>query len=400
MLSEAESRKRTRQGVFLLVLGILLFASTLRAPLTSVGALVPAIRDSLGVSNAAVGIITTLPLLAFAFVSPFSPKAANRFGMEKTIFFSMLLLFVGILLRSVSGVAPLFIGTALVGIAISFGNVLLPGYIKLSFPFKVGILTALYTVLMNVFGALAAGVSVPLAGINGIGWQGALVAWGILVLIAMIIWIPQLKRPAEQTKVDTETKGKKTVMWKSVIAWQVTIFMGFQSLMFYTPVTWFPDILQSIGYSLTEAGWLLSLMQASVIPLTFVIPIVADKMNNQKLLGVLTGGLFTLGVLGLLSGQQGLVILSMILIGAGCGSGFSLAMMFFTLRTKDGYEASELSGMAQSIGYLFAAAGPVLFGALYDVSGSWFSPLLMLLIVSVTLLVAGYLAGRQIVINE
>src|SRR5699024_8847210 len=181
---------------------------------------------------------------------------------------------------------------------------------------------------------------------------------------------------------------------------QVTIFMGFQSLMFYTPVTWLPDLLQSNGYSLTEAGWMLSLMQASLIPLTFVVPIIADKMNNQKFLGVLTGVLFTLGILGLLSGQQALIVVSMILIGAGCGSGFSLSMMLFTLRTKDGYEASELSGMAQSVGYLLAAAGPVLFGALNDITGSWFSSLMMLLIVSVTVLAAGYFSGRQIVINE
>lgn len=400
MLKEGKNQNRTKQGAFLLILGILLFASNLRAPLTSVGALVPSIRDSLGVSNAAVGVITTLPLLAFAFVSPFSPKVASRFGMEKTIFFSMILLLIGMMLRSVTGVATLFIGTALIGIAISFGNVLLPGYIKLSFPFKVGIITAFYTVFMNVFGALAAGVSVPLSEIGGFGWQGALAAWGLLVLIAIIIWFPQFKNIMQRTETNPETISKKTTMWKSFTAWQVTIFMGFQSLMFYTPMTWLPDILQLNGYSLAEAGWLLSLMQASLVPVTFITPIIADKMNNQKLLGVLTGVLFILGVLGLLSGQQALIIISVILIGAGCGSGFSLSMMLFTLRTKDGYEASELSGMAQSIGYLFAAAGPVLFGGLHDVTGSWFTPLIMLLVVSAVVLITGYLAGRRIVINE
>jgi len=400
MLKEGKNQNRTKQGAFLLILGILLFASNLRAPLTSVGALVPSIRDSLGVSNAAVGVITTLPLLAFAFVSPFSPKVASRFGMEKTIFFSMILLLIGMMLRSVTDVATLFIGTALIGIAISFGNVLLPGYIKLSFPFKVGIITAFYTVFMNVFGALAAGVSVPLSEIGGFGWQGALAAWGLLVLIAIIIWFPQFKNIMQRTETNPETISKKTTMWKSFTAWQVTIFMGFQSLMFYTPMTWLPDILQLNGYSLAEAGWLLSLMQASLVPVTFITPIIADKMNNQKLLGVLTGVLFILGVLGLLSGQQALIIISVILIGAGCGSGFSLSMMLFTLRTKDGYEASELSGMAQSIGYLFAAAGPVLFGGLHDVTGSWFTPLIMLIVVSAVVLITGYLAGRRIVINE
>lgn len=387
-----------KQGARLLVLGILIVASNLRAPLTSVGALVPSIRDSLGASSAAVGIITTLPLLAFALISPFAPKVAERHGMERTIFLSMLLLFIGIALRSVTGVATLFIGTALIGIAISFGNVLLPGFIKLSFPYQVGIITSFYTVFMNVFGAIASGISVPLSGVGGLGWQGALAAWGLLTLLAMIIWLPQLKKSDSNTDqgpaIKTETK-----MWKSSIAWQVTIFMGLQSLMFYTPVTWLPNILQSSGYSSAEAGWLLSLMQIAVVLTTFVIPIVADRLNNQKLLGVMTGVLFIISILGLLSGQQTVIIIAVILLGAGCGSGFSLAMMLFTLRTKNGHEASKLSGMAQSAGYSLAAFGPVLFGGLYDMTGNWVLPLCMLLLASSILAIAGYLSGRKVTIK-
>lgn len=399
-LAKVEGNLHQKQTAILLILGILLFASNLRAPLTSVGALIPSIRDSLGVSNATVGIVTTLPLLAFALISPFAPKVAERFGMERTIFLSMILLSIGIALRSVSGVAFLFIGTAFIGIAISFGNVLLPGYIKLSFPLKVGIITSFYTVFMNLFGALASGISVPLANIAGLGWQGALMAWGILTLIAIMIWLPQLKKAGRNKNKNTNRNDQKTVMWKSPIAWQVTIFMGMQSLMFYTPVTWLPNILQSSGYSSTEAGWLLSLMQISSIVTLFIMPITADKMKNQKVLGLLTGLLFMISVFGLLSSQQAIIIISVILLGAGCGSGFSLSMMLFTLRTKNGYEASKLSGMAQSIGYLLAACGPALFGGLYDVTGNWGLPLSVLLVVSAIIAITGYLAGRQIVIQQ
>ncbi|GAB3053727.1 CynX/NimT family MFS transporter [Virgibacillus ainsalahensis] len=397
---DAAERKNKDMGKFLLILGILLFASNLRAPLTSVGSLVPVIRDSLGVSNAVVGIITTLPLLAFAFVSPFSPKVANRFGMEKTIFFSMIILLIGIIMRSITGVGTLFIGTALIGIAISFGNVLLPGYIKMSFPLKIGLMTGLYAVFMNIFGGLAAGFSVPLSNIGNFGWQGALGAWAILVIIAIFFWFPQLANPQELPKPDVDNTRKKTNMWTSFTAWQVTIFMGFQSLMFYTMLTWLPEILQLNGYSSSEAGWMLSLMQFSLIPLTFLMPVIADKMNNQKVLGAITGIIFMVGIAGLLSGHPGLIIISVIMMGIGCGSGFSLSMMFFTLRTKDGYEAAELSGMAQSFGYLLAALGPVLFGGLHDVTGSWTAPLLMLLIISIVLLIAGWLGGRPVTINE
>ena len=148
-------------------------------------------------------------------------------------------------------------------------------------------------------------------------------------------------------------------MWTSLTAWQVTIFMGIQSLMFYTALAWLPEILQLHGYSSNEAGWIVSLMIVATIPFMFFIPVVADLLKNQIVLAILTGLSFILGVLGLLYGSYNFVTIYVILIGVGCGSGFSLTMMFFSLRTNNGFEAAELSGMAQSFGYTLAATGPV-----------------------------------------
>lgn len=391
--------KTKATGVGLLLAGILLIASNLRAPLTSVGSLIPAIRDSLEVSNTVIGTITTLPLIAFALISPISPKLANRFGMERTILFSMVILALGIGLRSVTGVSTLFIGTALIGVAISFGNVLLPGLIKLTFPFRIGLLTGLYAVCMNIFGALASGVSVPLSNINMLGWQGSLGIWIVLTLIAIGVWMPQAKHPTSLPDYDSGEEKEKVNFWKSPTAWQITVFMGVQSLMFYTLLTWLPDILITKGFSSSDAGWMLSVMQFALIPMTFVMPVIAGKMKNQMLLGMLTGLLFILGVLGLLQGSTVAVFISIILWGVACGSAFSLSMMFFTLRTKDAYAASDLSGMAQSIGYLLAAIGPVLFGSLYDLSGGWNMPLFVLLVGGAIILLCGLLAGRDKVID-
>lgn len=398
-LGQQQLRNRQQGGLFLLI-SLLLIGSNLRAPLTSVGPLIPFIREHLDMSHTVAGSITTLPLIAFALISPFAPKLANRFGMERMIFISMLLLVAGIGIRSVTGVSTLFIGTALIGIAISFGNVLIPGFIKMSFPFRIGITTGLYAVFMNIFGALASGVSIPLANSSSFGWQGALAAWALLAILAAVLWFPHIGTKKKVATFAEDGKRKKTNMWKSVTAWQVTIFMGLQSLMFYTILTWLPEILQLSGYSLNEAGWMLSLMQFSLIPITFIMPIVAGKMKNQKLLSGLTGVFFLLGILGLLSGSSSLIILSVILIGIACGSGFSLSMMFFTLRTKDGYEASELSGMAQSFGYLLAACGPVIFGGMHDITGGWSTPLLFLSAIAIVLFVAGVLAGRDVVIAD
>lgn len=395
-LREQNQQQPLRGGLFLL-LGILLISANLRAPLTSVGSLVPVIRDSLGVSNSVIGTITTVPLLAFAIVSPFAPKLAHKFGLERTIFVSMIILLIGTVLRSVTGVGTLFIGTALIGIAIAFGNVLIPGMVKMSFPLRVGAITGLYAVIMNVFGALASGVSVPLANIDPFGWQGALAVWGIVTVIALFIWAPQLKRPTKMPVA--EENEKKTNMWGSFTAWQVTLFMGLQSLMYYTVLTWLPDILQASGYSESIAGWLLSLQLLALIPMTFIIPIIAGKMDNQKILGALTGILFMLGIIGLMSTNFYILLLSVILLGIGCGTGFSLSMMFFTLRTKNVTEASDLSGMAQSFGYLLAALGPVLIGLFQDLFHSWTMPLFILLICGAIILIVGFLAGRKVVIE-
>jgi len=400
MALQDQAMKQQTRGGLLLLIGLLLISANLRAPLTAVGSLVPTIRDSLGVSNSVIGTITTVPLLAFALISPFAPKIAHKFGMERTIFMSMILLLIGTLLRSVTGVSTLFIGTALIGLAISFGNVLIPGIVKLSFPFQVGAVTGLYTVVMNVFGALASGVSVPLSKIDLFGWQGALAIWGVIIIIALIIWSPQVKNPTERPTYQMGDNEKKTNMWTSFTAWQVTMFMGLQSLMYYAVLTWLPDILQSHSYSENEAGWLLSLMLFALIPMNFIIPIIASKMKNQKLLGGLTGLVFILGVLGLMSGQWMLVILAVILIGIGCGSGFSLSMMFFTLRTKDAGEASDLSGMAQSFGYLLAALGPVFIGVLQDLFHNWTMPFILLLVCASIILIVGILAGRNVVIQN
>ncbi|USG63935.1 MFS transporter [Brevibacillus ruminantium] len=390
----------TRGKLWLLVFGILLLAANLRAPLTAVGPIVGQIRDETGITNTIAGMLTTLPLLAFALLSPVAPKISRRYGVEKTLFFSTFLLFVGVLIRAFHSVWTLFIGTALLGFAIALGNVLIPSLIKRDFPQRVGVMTGMYSMSMNLWAAIASGVSIPISQSTPLGWRGSLMCWAALALLALIIWFPQLKNKQHgTTAANAGAKGIKSgYLWKSPLAWKVTMFMGLQSLVFYVGIAWVPQILQST-VSASASGWLLFLMQIFSVPASFLAPVLAGRSSDQRGLVIATCGLLFLGYAGLLTGSSLLLPLCMIFIGIAVGSAFSLAVMFFALRTRSMNDAAELSGMSQSIGYLLAAFGPTLFGFMYDLTQGWTIPILMVLVVSLCLLFVGLQTGRNVQIS-
>lgn len=382
---------------WILLAGILFIAATIRSPLTSVGPIIGSIRDQLQISNSLAGFLTTIPLLAFASVSPFAPRISKKYGLAATLFYSLVLLLAGIVMRSVGSSTLLLIGTFLIGVGIAFANVLLPSLLKLSFPLHIGLMTGLYSVSMNISATLASGISAPIANQTSYGWQGALGIWGIITFFALLVWLPQIrkKRPAEK-EISKDLKVKpKVPLWRSPVAWSVTLFMGLQSFLFYTTSSWIPVVLQTGGLTDEAAGWMLSLVQLSQLPMMFIIPVVADKVRNQRGLVTAVFAFYLIGYGGVQFGSENLTALWMIFIGLAGGSSFGLAMMFFTLRSRTPEEAASLSGMAQSIGYLLASVGPVLFGSLHDLTGSWTAPLYVFLIVSFILYVCGMSAGKD-----
>lgn len=411
------SQKRKFTSIILIV-GIIFIAANLRAPLTSVGPLVSLIRNNLNISNTLAGMITTLPLFAFAIFSPFSPMLARKFGIRSVLFLSVIFLTIGICLRSTLGGVGLFAGTAILGLAISVCNVLIPSLIKQDFPEQIGVLTGVYSVSMNTFGAIASGISIPIAA--RLNWSGSLAIWGILSSIAILLWIPQLKKRNKESSIIQEiesidiqagtfsTHGKidKTPithgqgdneinLWKSFLAWQVTIFMGLQSLVFYSMVAWLPAILIQKGMNSSKAGWMLSLLQLALIPVTFIVSVLAGRKANQRSLVTIGSICVLIGILGLLFGSSSFAFVWIIVLGIGGGFTFSLSMMFFSLRTETADEAARLSGMAQSLGYLLAALGPTLFGFLHDATDSWSIPLIILIGVAVLNYLVGLGASRN-----
>jgi MFS transporter, CP family, cyanate transporter len=386
---------RPRLRNLLLVLGIVLLAANLRPSLTGVAPLIGQIRADTGISNGVAGLLTTLPLLAFGLLSPIAPRVARRFGLERVLLASLLVLAAGILLRWAEAVAALFLGTVVLGSAIAVANVLLPSLVKREFPGRAGLMTSVYSTSLGISAAFAAGVSVPLAQVAGIGWRGALAVWAVPALLAAVAWLPQLGR----IDYPEGPSARRTIgvgdLWRSPLAWQVTLFMGLQSLAYYVTLTWLPEILQAEGMGAARAGWMLGLSQAVAIVTMFLTPMIADRRPSQRGIVVVAVGTSAVGALGLLVAGSTASTLWVVLLGLGQGASFSLALTFFALRSPDPGHAAALSGMAQSVGYLLSAGGPFFFGVLRDATGAWNVPLALLLAVTICLLIAGFGAARD-----
>ncbi|WP_127539037.1 CynX/NimT family MFS transporter [Paenibacillus illinoisensis] len=385
----------------LLLTGIILIAATMRSPITAAGPIVDLIRADTGISHTMAGLLTSLPLLAFAAISPFAPQLAKRFGLEAALLTAIIIVTCGIALRFLPSVPALFAGTAILGCGIALSNVLLPSLIKRDFPLRVGLVTGLYSVSMNIWGAIASGISVPAAGFTSMGWHASLGMWAVLSILALILWLPHVRNGRRgEVYVASRNAEKPVRLISSSLAWYITLFMGLQSLIFYSTITWLPEILSTQGFNPSSAGLMLSMMQMVSVPVTFVIPILAGRMKDQRVLTAITCTCLILGYAFLLSGISSLVTIGVVLAGIGGGASFGLVTMFFVLRTADARQAAGLSGMAQSFGYMLAAGGPLLFGLIHDWTHGWTIPLLLQVALAIVLLITGIMASKNRLIGD
>jgi len=169
---------------------------------------------------------------------------------------------------------------------------------------------------------------------------------------------------------------------------------------YYSLISWLPQVLIDYGMASKDTGWLLFLIQIAMIPSMFVGPVMAYRMRKQRLLAAVVA----IGMLGSILlfcfyKLEG-IYFAAILLGFSNGLSFSLSILFFTLRAKTAGNAIKISGMAQSIGYLIAAFGPPIFGKLHEVDPSWRYSFFFLAAGTVVLLFAGLKAGDNKYVEE
>lgn len=375
----------------LLIVGILFIAATLRVTFTGIAPLLDAIRAEYQLTTAQTGLLTTLPVLAFGLVSPLAAGVARRFGIERSLLLAMVIICLGIGLRSLPSAAWLYIGTALIGCGIALGNVLLPGLIKRDFSGHVARMTGAYSITMGAAAAAGSAMVVPLA-LAGFGWRGALLLLMVFPLLALLLWLPQAHRQATTPMTGSGAAHNRGI-WRSALAWQVTLFLGINSLVYYVIVGWLPAILQSMGYSEAQAGSLHGLLQLATAAPGLAIPLVLHRLKDQRGIAVLVALMCVVSTLGLwlLPGQA---VIWTLIFGFGSGATMILGLTFIGLRASSAHQAAALSGMAQTIGYLLAACGPPLIGKIHDAYGNWHIPLIIVALIAVVMALFGALAGR------
>jgi CP family cyanate transporter-like MFS transporter len=366
----------------------------LRLAVAAIPPVLGEIERETGLSSTAAGLLTAMPLICFGAVALVTPPLFRRIRMAPLLLLTMVAIVGGIAIRLDSTLIALFAGTIVLGSGIAVANVLVPGLIKRDFPTQAAIMVGLYSVGLSLSGAISAGLTVPVEHLFGIGWRPAVAIWGIFAVLALVLWAPQTRNP-EPTRSGPAEPAVGRALWHDRLAWNVTIFMGLQSLAFYTTLSWLPTILEDHGMSQGAAGWILSYSFFPAMAAAFATPVIQRRIHWQPALVVALVALWAAAYIGLIIGPTDAPYVWGTLLGLGQGASLSLGLGFIVARAPDTHHAAHLSTMAQGVGYLIAAAGPFLVGALHAITEGWTVPLLLLLANLIPLTAVGFVACRE-----
>jgi MFS transporter, CP family, cyanate transporter len=394
----------SKQGAVLLMTGVLVLAVNLRAAITGLPPIFPELQSALHVSAASLSLLAAIPVLCFGVFSGAGAPLSRRFGDERVLGAGLVLLAVGLALRSLSPSLLLFPGTIVAGAAIALLNVLLPSLVKRRMPDQAGLVIGLYLLMLSLGAIVASLIAVPVFNAAGAGTTAdsasvriALGVWAGPALVAAVLWLPQVRyrtRPGP----DRARQAGALAMGRSRLAWQVTLFMGLQSLSYYATLSWFPTMFRDRGVSAVHAGDLLALMNLGNGITALLIPVLAHRAPDQRRLAAVAMAATAAGLAGAMFGPAGLAPGWVVLLGLGQGATLGLGIFYTMARAPDPVTAASLSAFAQGVGYLIASAGPLAVGFLHDATGGWTVPGAVLLGVAVLQLITGWLAGRALTV--
>lgn len=391
----------SRAARLLVLLGIVVLAFNLRPAAVSVGPVLDEIRDGLDMSGTEAGVLTSLPVLAFAVFGALAPRVARLVGTHRLTLLALLAVVVGLFARSRTDGVVAFLALSLLALGgMATANVLLPSLVKAHFPDRVGLLTALYSTALAI-GLTSASVStVPISDSVG-DWRDGLAVWALTAAVAALPWLALLRH--DRPHADPDREGHAPIgllaVARTPLGLAMALSFGLQSLQAYAIFGWLAAIFRDSGYSAAEAGLLLGLVTGTSIPLSFVIPTLAARLRDQRPIVWAVVGCYPLGYAGMIVAPHDGAWLWALLLGVGTCT-FPLILTQIGLRSRTPAGTAALSGFTQSTGYLLAAGGPFGVGLLHDLSGGWTVPLVALIALTVPLLAVGLVVARPAYIED
>jgi len=397
LLPPATTRRSSLEAT-LLIIGVAALGFNLRGAISSLPPVFPELQDRLQLSSAEVSLLAATPVICFGLVSGFAAPLARKLGEELILLLAIVTLIIGLVLRAIAPGVLLFPGTILACAGIALMNVLLGSLIRRRWPERAGFLVGIYVTALSL-GAIAGSLaSVPVYHASG---KSVLVTLGWLAapaVVGAVLWLPQLRaghpRRAGGSGGTRVPQARRTSLWRYPLTWQVTLFMGLQSLLYYATASWLPTIFRDRGASATTAGDLLGVLGIGNLALALITPVLAHRMRAQYVLVVPTVVGIAVGMAGAMWAPLGSEVAWMLVLGAAQNAALGLAIYFTMARAPDPATAASLSAMAQAVGYLLASAGPLEVGLLHSATGSWTLPMVVLLALTIALLAAGLMAAR------
>ena len=405
--------RRRPYEISLLVAAVAAAGLNLRTAITSLPPLFPDLQDRLHLSSATLSLLAATPVICFGVVSAFAAWLNRRYGEELILLAALILIAAGLLLRGAAPEVMLFPGTVLAASAIAVLNVLLSSMAKRRWPERAGLLIGIYLTTLSIGAIFSSLLSVPLYRSSGGSVPLTLGIWAAPAALAALLWLPQLRyrphatAPAAQAQAQARTQAQaqtqgvapaRLKVYRYALTWQVTAFMGLQSLLYYSALSWLPTIFQDRGTSAVTAGNLLALMGGGNLATSLIVPVLAQRRPGQRALVIPSLIGTAAGLAGSLWAPLGSAPFWVLILGFSQGSCLGLAIFFMLARAPDAGVAASLSAFSQSVGYLAAAAGPLAVGLLHTATGSWNLPVAVLLVLGAAELATGLLAARPLLL--
>ena len=388
--------KRHSARRILVAIAILTISFNLRTAPTALSPVLAEVMATTGMTASSASMLSMMQLICFGGFAAVGPMLGRRLGVERAALLVMVCVTFGLVLRGLGWQSTLWLGGFFACAGIGAGNVLMPSLIKQDFSDRIALMSSIYAMAICLGGTIPLAATAPLRILFNDSWPWAVEFWALPAALTLSFAAWLWRASPQPSKADREQARRvaSPSLWFNPLAWNVTIYMGLQSLVAYSAITWLAPILRDRGESAVEAGLVSGWMMIVQVVVSLPAPMLAARLKRQSWPAAISVFLNIGGFLGLIYGDIGLQWLSATVMGIGMGGCFGIAVLMMVMRAQNAAVAARLSAMAQTGGYTIASVGPLMIGVLHDMTGDWSGAAIVLVVAAVLASANGYLAGR------